>query len=70
MGQTGAGLVYRSKVRLRAGVNWPGLVILSKPLLRAKDLGEPHEASRFLRRNDRAFGSPPYEWVMKAWILR
>jgi hypothetical protein len=26
----------------------------------AKDLGEPREASRFLRRNNRAFGSLPY----------
>jgi hypothetical protein len=26
-----------------------------------KDLGEPREASRFLRRNNRAFGSLPYQ---------
>jgi len=25
-----------------------------------KDLGEPREASRFLRRTNRAFGSHPY----------
>ncbi len=37
------------------------IVILSKRVLRAKDLGEPREASRPLRRNNRAFGSLPYQ---------
>jgi hypothetical protein len=40
------------------------LVILSKLLLRAKDLGEPRDVARNLyqekpRHNDRAFGSHP-----------
>ena len=30
-------------------------------LCAAKDLGEPREASRSLRRNNRAFGSLPYQ---------
>ena len=48
-------------------VRWPGLgwgaVGLSSRvsvLCEARDLGEPREASRSLRRNSRAFGSLPY----------
>jgi hypothetical protein len=37
------------------------IVILSKRFCAAKDLREPREASRFLRRNNRASGSPPYQ---------
>jgi len=39
------------------------LVILKPLLLRLKDLGEPREASRSLRRSNRAFGSLPYNAV-------
>jgi hypothetical protein len=35
-------------------------VILRRGFLAPKDLGEPRDASRFLRRINRAFGSHPY----------
>jgi hypothetical protein len=35
------------------------IVILSKRFCAAKDLGEPREAPRLLRRSNRAFGSHP-----------
>jgi len=37
-----------------------GLVILRLLLLQPKDLGEPRDASRFLRRINRASGELPY----------
>jgi hypothetical protein len=35
------------------------IVILEQAFFAAKDLGEPREASRSLRRNNRVFGSLP-----------
>jgi hypothetical protein len=43
----------------RAGGS-PWLSSRASVLCAARDLGEPREASRFLRRNKRAFGSLPY----------
>jgi hypothetical protein len=40
------------------------IVILSKLLSRAKDLSEPRAAARFLRRDNRAFGSLPLQTAL------
>jgi hypothetical protein len=37
------------------------IVILSEAIFaESKDPGEPRDVARFVRHNDRAFGSPPY----------